>query len=308
MKIRLILAVTDFSPSADLAIERAAQLAVLHGAELRLLHLPPHAEAPPEDALRRLKHTARSLRLRLAIDVTAANSSAGSLRQVAAAASAADLLVLGHQRERPLAALLFGSTASQLARLCRCPVLVAKLPVRDHYRRVLASIDFSPASKRLAGLAFRIDEEAEVQLFHAISGLDEAKLRSAEVSLKAIKSYRKECMRHAHNRMFLLSDSFDTRRNRVISSIGHGDPARQAVVQQEHIGADLLVVGMQRKNWLADLVFGSAAQQVLDSASCDVMVVPEHAEPASRTAARQRMEAERADGRSAFGSTRRKPS
>ena len=84
-------------------------------------------------------------------------------------------------------------------------------------------------------------------------------------------------------------------RNRVMSAIGHGDPARQAVVQQDHVGADLLVVGKRRSSPVADFVFGSVAQRVLCRATRDVLVVPDDFRASTRAAARQRIEAERGD-------------
>lgn len=292
MNIRSILAVTDLSLSAHLAIERAAQLAFTHRASLKLMVLPADGSVPPPDGASRLAHIAKDLGSRLGVTVRTVNQTANTLEHVAQEASCVDLLVLGDRRERTIAALLQGRTAERLARLCRCPILVAKTGSRHRYGRILVAVDFTPASKNLVELAWTIDPEAQVELFHAISTRNEAKLRSAEATHHAIKAYRDECMRHARDRIFWLTDSFDTRRNRVISAIGHGDPARQAVIQQDHVGADLLVVGKRSNSPIADFFFGSVAQRVLCRATSDVMIVPDDFQAASRTAARQRIEAE----------------
>ncbi|MDM0018322.1 universal stress protein [Variovorax saccharolyticus] len=300
MQIRSILAVTDLSLQANLAIERAAQLAVEHRAILKLMVLPARVDAPPANGASRLTHAAKDLASRLGITVRTVEQTANTLADVAEEATCADLLVLGYRRERTLAALLRGQPAERLARLCRCPVLVTKTVPRHRYRRILVAVDFTPASKRLVKLAWVLDGDAEVELFHAISTLNEAKLRSAEASQQAIKAYRHECMRHARDRIFWLTDSFDARRNRVMTAIGHGDPALQAVVQQEHAGADLLMVGKRSNSPFADFIFGSVAQRVLGWASSDVLIVPDDAQTATRVAARQRIEAERSDGQRGF--------
>jgi len=295
MTIRSILAVTDFSQPAGLAIERAARLAAEHSAVLKLMVLPASGNVPPANGASRLATAARKLGHRFAITVRPVAQTANTLAHVAEEASCADLLVLGHWRERTMASLLQGQPAERLARLCRCPVLVTKTTPHRDYERILVAVDFTPASKRLVQLAWTLDSNAEVELFHAISTLNEAKLRSAEASRRAIQAYRHECMRHARDRIFWLTDSFDTRRNRVLSAIGYGDPARQAVVQQDHVGADLLVVGKRRNSPIADFVFGSVAQRVLCWATSDVLVVPDDFQASTRAAARQRIEAERGD-------------
>lgn len=294
MNIRSILAITDFSRQANQAVDRAAQLAVLHRATLRLMVFATDGDAAPVDAASRLAHTAKDLGRRLAITVRTVSRSANSLADVAQEGSCADLLVLGYDRERTLGALLRGQTAERLARLCRCPILVSKRAPRQRYRRILVAVNFTPASKNLVKLAWMLDDDAEVELFHAISTRNEAKLRSAEVSRHAIKAYRHECMRHARDRIFWLTDSFDSRRNRVMSAIGHGDPARQAAIQQDCVGADLLVVGKRSNSPFMDFVFGSVAQRVLCWASSDVLIVPDDFQASSRAAAMQRIEAERA--------------
>lgn len=305
MNIRSILAVTDFSLPASRAIERAAQLAVEHNAVLKLMVLPANGGPPPANGASRLAHAAKDLGQRFGITVRAVAQIANTPAHVAEEASCADLLVLAHRRERTLAALLQGQPAERLTRLCRCPVLVTKTAPRQSYERILVAVDFTPASKKLVQLAWLMDSNAEVELFHAISMLNEAKLRAAEASQHAIKAYRHECMRHARDRIFWLTDSFDTRRNRVLSAIGYGDPARQAVVQQDHVGADLLVVGKRRSSPIADFVFGSVAQRVLCWATSDVLVVPDDFQLSTRAAARHRIDAERADAKGAFAPARR---
>ena len=74
--------------------------------------------------------------------------------------------------------------------------------------------------------------------------------------------------------MLWLSDASSARRNRVMSSIGRGDPARQAAVQQQYSNADLLVVGKRHRNVLMDFLFGSVALRVLRWSTGDVLAVP----------------------------------
>ncbi|MDM0074713.1 universal stress protein [Variovorax sp. J2P1-59] len=307
MNIRSILAVTDFSKQADWALERAAQLAVEHRATLKLMFAPANGNAPPADGASRLAHTARALSTRLAITVRTANQTANTLHHVAEEAACADLLVLGYQRESALATFLRGQTAERLARLCRCPVLVTKLAPKGRYGRILVAVDFTPESRNMVKLACVLDADAEVELFHAISTLNEARLRCAEASAQAVKAYRQECLRYARHRILALTDSFDSRRNRVMSKVSHGDPARQAAIQQEYVGADLLVVGKRRRLPFMTFFLGSVSQRVLYWATSDVLIVPHDAQASTRVAAIQRMEAEMGDAKGAFRRLKGRP-
>lgn len=174
-----------------------------------------------------------------------------------------DLLVIGQRRERSLRAMFCCQPIERLLRVAPCAILVTRLNGSQRYRRVVVAVDFSPESRKMVRLAWSLDSEAEVELFRAITPMHEGRLRDADVSEHAIKTYRQESFADARQRMFGLTDSSSARRNRVVSAIGQGDPARQAVVQQQHANAELLVVGKRRSSAVADFFFGSVAQRAL---------------------------------------------
>lgn len=167
-----------------------------------------------------------------------------------------------------------GQPVEGMLRRCQRPILVVRRPAHAPYRSLVVAVDFSEASRRLVELGFALNPDAQVELFHAISTANEGKLRYAEVSEQAIKAYRNECRRYAQGRMFWLTDSYDARRNRVLSAIGHGHPARQVLVQQQRSGAELIVVGKHPASAMSDFVFGSTAQRILRDSASDVLVVP----------------------------------
>ncbi|RZL88997.1 MAG: universal stress protein [Variovorax sp.] len=287
-----ILAVTDLTARVDVALSRAAHLAAEHSATLKLLYAPAAGEFPCPDAACRLAHQALQLGQRHGLCVRTVSRTTNTLEDVATEARCADLLVISTMSECSLQSFLRGQPAERLLRMSRRPVLVVRQEAGQPYRRLLVAVDFSDASRNLVQLAFALNKSAEVELFHAISTANEGKLRYAEVSEHAIKTYRHECRRYAQNRMFWLTDSSDARRNRVYSAIGHGDPARQAVVQQQHSGAELIVVGKHPASAVSDFAFGSVARRVLRHAAGDVLVVPHDFQPASSAAALQRLDSD----------------
>ena len=147
-------------------------------------------------------------------------------------------------------------------------------PTQSPYGRVLIAVDFSEASRNLVASASALGKSAQVELFHAIKTVNEHKLRNAETSEKAISQYRHDCMHHSHDRLCYLTDSNSARRNRVASAIGHDNPALQAVIQQQHSGAELIVVGKRAAGAVSDFLFGSVSQRVLRHATTDVLVIP----------------------------------
>lgn len=292
MTPRSILALTDLSVREDPVLARAAQVAAEHDAILKLLHVAAAGAPPHPDAACRLARQALQLGQRHGLCVRPLSQTANTLDDVASEARCADLLVMSAMPERGWRSFLFGQPVERLLRIARRPLLAVRRPAEAPYRRLLVAVDFSDASRHMVELAFALGKSAQVELFHAIGTANEAKLRYAEVSEHAIKSYRQACRRHAQDRMFWLTDSSDARRNRVYSAIGHGDPARQAMVQQQHGGAELIVVGKHSASAVSDFVFGSVARRVLRHGTADVLVVPHDVRPASRAAAVRRLDSE----------------
>jgi nucleotide-binding universal stress UspA family protein len=289
MTPQAILAVTDFSASGDRALSRAAHLCAEQGATLKLLSISYPGEPPPPDATCRLAHHALQLGQRHGIYVRSAHRIAFTVDDILAEARCADLLVWGASRARNICSFFLGQPVDALLRRARRPVLIVRRAVNEAYRRLLIAVDFSEASHRLVEVGFAIGKSAQVELFHAVSIANEGKLRYAEVSEHAIKTYREACLRYAQDRMFWLTDSYNSRRHRVLSALGRGEPARQTAVQQQHSGAELIIVGKHPASLLTDILFESTAKRVLRHAHTDVLVVPDDYEAASSGVAAKRL-------------------
>lgn len=284
-----ILAATDFSPRGNNAMSRAALLCAEHDATLKLAHLAYPGETAPADASIRLARHALQLSQRHGIRARAMSRLCCDVDDVLAEARGADLVVWGSEPITGLRSFFTAQPVEQLLRSARRPVLVVQRNAEQDYRSLIVAVDFTPASRTLVDISFALNKSAQVQLFHAVSTANEGKLRHAEVSEHAIKAYRDACRRHAQDRLFWLTDSYDSRRNRVLSAVGHGDAARQTVVQQQNSGAELIVVGRHPSSRLSELLFGNTASRILGLSSTDVLVVPHDHEPASAATAATRL-------------------
>lgn len=265
MNIKSILVATDLSVEENVAVQRASQLAHAHGADIKLAYLPLDGQNVPT---------------------------------LAGLARGADLVVLRHRNKRSTAAFFRGQPVMRLLRECECPILVTRGARDAPYLRTLVGVDLSARSEALVGYAADFAPEASLELFHAISTRDEAKLRSAEATEHAISRYRRRRQADAAERMLTLTDSFDARRNRFLTTTGRGDPGMQLVVQQERSGADLVVVGKSRSSAWEDFLCGSVAHRVLSWGSSDVLVVPHAFSQATAPLASDRLRA--AKPRAAF--------
>ncbi len=291
MKIKTILALSDFSVQGNHALERAGQLAAAHGALLNIMYVDMGATQDCTDATARLGYHARQLGQQFGVTVNVAELTEHTAEQVAEKALGADLVVLGHEHLPSWTTFLSGPPALQLMSRCRCPVLVTRVEAGavKPYEHVLVTVNFTPESERQVRVACALDDEASIELFHAVGTGSAARLRRAEASRHAVKAYRDACIRYAKGRLLSLSDSFDSRRNRVSSKIGDGDPARQAIVQQQYVGADLLVVGKRRSSPLWDFFFGSVARRLLHQTTTDLLLVPHDVQLSRRESTKPRM-------------------
>lgn len=275
MRIQNILALTDFSIPAEHGLDRAAALAATHGARLRVLYA---CETPPlqlADPMARLEQRARQLARRHSVPVAVAAGAEPLLEGCLAEAACADLLVVHGRMHRPWHAPPWWPLLPRLLRRSPCPVLLVQRPPQGPYMRVLVAVDFSAVSRPLVRYAGDFGTGAELELFHAIDSHGEVRLRGAEASWAAVQAYRREVLQHAQERLYRLSEVFDTRRNRVGTLLGRGDPVRHLTVQQESIGADLVVLGQEPRSAFMEWVRGSVPRRLLAGGlDSDLLVVP----------------------------------
>lgn len=295
--LRRIVAATDFSPAADQAIARAAQLAAASGAALTLVHALPvsvwkdtlaivadlylHGPTPYDphgveaQTRARLDAAAADLRAAHGVDVATVLRSGRPPAEIAAAAAdaQADLLVIGAHGANRMHEWLLGTTAQKLARIAPCPVLVVRKPSAAAYETVLVATDFSDASLAAARLAGALAPQAIFHVAHAWQLPYEGLLRYASADEAAIETYRNTI--DARLRTAVAEFIADARfaGGRVVPHVRHAYPPRAIDDWMQALAADLVAVGAQGKSELASAYLGSVSLHVLQSAPCDVLLV-----------------------------------
>jgi CPA2 family monovalent cation:H+ antiporter-2 len=287
-----IVTATDLSNSSLHAVDRGFQLARASGARYTVAHalgldaLAPLRElfgannkAITEKIVDEARESLRgildqpdrnlgvsaSLRIEEGLATTAISAFAN--------AADADLLLLGAHGAGFLQRMLLGSTASRLLRKSGCPVLVVKQAAHDAYRRILITIDFSPASRTAVQLARVMAPDAHLILLHVFDVPFEGKMQYAGVSEDIIYQYRIEARERALHQLHQLAANAELSTADYTVLVLQGDATRQILVQEEQHDCDLIVMGKHGIHVTEELLLGSVAKRVLAESASDVLVV-----------------------------------
>lgn len=292
--IHSILAATDFSPAADLAVERAALLAQQHEAALHLLHVMPAiswkmfgralfehplvTEKQLYDAAKaQLNQVAEACNKCYGITVRCHVEIGKAYERLAnyAHLHAIDLTVLGPHSGSFARDLFIGSTALRLLHKSTHPALIADTPAHVPYRSVLAAVDFSDSSPGVIDTAARIAPGAIIYALHIYDVLFEGKMRYAGVGDDVIEQYRQAAETEATRMMEEFLSESDAH-GLILPLIRHGYPARVILDEAHALPADLIVMGKHNRSGLDEFLLGSVTESVLHRLDCDLLVVTEN--------------------------------
>lgn len=290
-QIRKLVTATDFSDDAREAAMRAAALTAELDAQLELLHVVSSSKL---DALRelfgltkeadaRLLDDARRMLGELDEDVAEKTGFAAIPRlevghvvnTISAAADQADMLVLGARGLSPLRDVFLGTTAENLLRKCKRPVLVVKRPMRETYRHVIVPVDLTPHSAFALRMAVTIAPKAHVSVINVFDVPFEGKLWLAGVAESEIQLYRKQASAKAQEQISKLIHDLGETTQQFHSMVEHGDPARVILELEDSSSPDLVVIGKHSRSAVGEMLLGSVTRHILSYSRCDVLVVNE---------------------------------
>ncbi len=288
-QLRHLVVASDFGPSSDRALERAAALAHQHGARLTLLHVveplpvvsawgdPGAAAWIGMEALLDAGQAALGRQLGRHAGTPAAEATplcrVGLPRRDLGAIArelAGDLLVVGARNERRLGDRLLGSTAQAALHHAGLPVLVARRPAGAPWSWMLAASDGSSAATAAIAWAEALAPWAEGRLLRVHPPLPEATLALMQPDPVQLEDFQRREEREAADRAAEEARAHPRwqatfRRGEVIDTV-LGEIAERAV--------DLVALGTRGHGpWLGGLL-GSLSQAVLAHADTDVLLVP----------------------------------
>ena len=278
MTVRTLVAGVATPLPNDPVLESAVRLAERTGADLHLVH----ALAPDTPDERRgevetaIEERVAALTARGGVFCRAVPGTPERVLAAAADEAGAHLLVLAPTRRGALAGRLLGTTAQNVLRQARVPVLVlhGSLPPEP---RVLLTTDLSahslPAHARGVRLAGVLGAAGGLRTLHVAP--------PAHADVPRVRTADEDVARGmAELREFLAAEPLDPAPEPRVRT---GEPATEIVREAAEWGADVLVLGTHGRTGAARWLLGSVAETVLRGAPCSVLVVP----PAPVSAAAQ---------------------
>jgi nucleotide-binding universal stress UspA family protein len=187
----------------------------------------------------------------------------------------ADLIVVGSHRDRPGFWNRFGSTAERILAGASTPVLVVHGAPRNTPRSLLAAVDDSETGgkviARAEALARRFDTTGSAlhvvprQPIHYVLMPGEVILDQMHL-IDIEKTYMEETRQWLADRLTVPDG--------LTPAVMLGDTAESILAEARRIGADLLVLGRERKRTARRHLLGSVTSTVIRGATCPVLVIP----------------------------------
>jgi len=279
-----ILLATDMSSRCDRALDKSVELAGRWNARLHVLHVLEREPAwePTEindvPSWRRGPDRERIVEEQIRRDVGEAIGSfkvhieegdaAAAIERVARD-QGCELIVTGVARDETLGRYFLGTTVNKIVRRTPVPTLVVKRRARPYSRMVVAT-DFSDSSLHALNVAAAFFPDVPLTLLHgfeiSFSGfLERSDFRD---HLRAIEN-------EATTDFLARSSLTEEQRRRVTVLIEHGAPETMIQAYMRDKDVPLVVLGTQGRSAAFDILIGSVARRILESAPGDVLLIRE---------------------------------
>lgn len=292
-----ILVGTDFSPTAEAALDWAVELARPLRARIELVHavtIPPSVPPLPtggvilpgprfEEEVRqgardRLGREAALLREKgVEADSWLGTGTPSMVLCDRAAEVAAEAVVIGTRGLTGLRHLLLGSTTQRVVHGAPCPVLAIHPEDFGRHRAIrtiLVPTDFSEDAALAIHTARRLlapgAREAKLILLHAFNLPIEY---TAYGPIPTSVHYLRDTGLDAERRLEEITETLTGEGLNVDWAIREGDPSVVIAEEAENRGADLIAMGTHGHSGLRHLLLGSTAERVVQLAKCPVMTI-----------------------------------
>ena len=274
-----VLLLTDLSARCDRAMDRAVSLARKHQVELIALHVidTPWLTKLAQPAWRTMQEAHRQVaEQQLAKDLSHSDVSFSAvievgnpievIEQVAKARQCA-LIVCGTARDETLGRIVLGTTVERLARQCETPLLIVRSRPFEPYRRTLLASDFSEGSRAAMQAALNLFKQTKFTLYHAfdqVAGIYDLDQPTIDEQTAA---QQKRAQAFIEN----LGPEAVKRIEDVVIEHGAADHLLPVFVQAHDI--ELVVLGTHGVTGIIRTAMGSVAEKLLETLSCDVLMV-----------------------------------
>lgn len=279
-----IVVATDFSARSDRAIRRAVLLAHTFEAAVQLVHVVDDdqpvrivtAEEEAADAI--LNEQSRSIRELDGLDCGYRIVLGDPFEGISHSAQelAADLVIIGPHRRQALKDMFIGTTAERTIRLSRLPILMANAVPAGPYRRALVATDLSEPSKTAvrAVADLGLFTRQTLSLLHVFDAPESWLRTRGSLSEDQIKAYLANEKGRAASDLSKFASDVGLRAAELILEPSKASAGHMINETADKVRADVIVVGTHSRSRLAKAFLGSVAEEVLRTATRDVLVVP----------------------------------
>lgn len=298
---RKILAATDFSDHARMALNQAVSLAKWYGASLTLMHVARDVRAAIEvmafgaagglvtgkldsiegDVRRESDERLQQLVAECRVAGVTANCQTlvGTpfiqlIQQVQR--QGFDLVVAGMHGQSKARRFWVGSTAGKLVRKCPSAVWIARPLLTAGLGTVLVPCDFSRVSQKAlrAAAALALQADAELHLLH-VYNLDELPQLMPDTSEvdEEVGRYRRIVRRGVIERLRQCLDELAIEPRRYTLHALPGIPWRTIGSAARRLKAELIVMGAVGRGGMAGLLIGNTAEKVLHTCTQSILTL-----------------------------------
>lgn len=294
MKIKRILLPTDFSKTANLALEQAIVLAAKYDAELMVLHARLIHEDDPSQLPEKLAHleladdqiegeisnyindcTNKAAHINIGHEVIRGYSAHSAILSYLNE-HPFDLIIIGTHGRSNLENLLLGSVTEKVVRYAPCMVLTISRnsDIKKRFQKVLVPFDFSEHAITALKTAIEITEAGgEIELLYIF----EKDVHSAYFAwgLASVLDVLPEVRSKAEQKMDQVVSELNIKKCKINKTITDGVPHKKITEFANKCEADLVVMATQGLVGLDRFLLGSTAERVIRAVHRPILTVKE---------------------------------
>ena len=274
--MRVVVAGVDLTAIGRRVADRARIVAESSGAKLNLVHvLEPVGEAMIDRDLARImydhqKAEAEKLaiwtRERTNVDVSLEVVKGSPAWELASRAKSAELVVVGSSS---IDAFRTGPISKRVARKSVSDTLIVRRQPRVPYRRVIAAVDFSEASRVAVNRAVEEFPSAEITVLYSLPARFDPVLADAGLFREEVEASREARLKLAKERMEEFTGDWNGDLKTVVAD---GPPMETIDEVVRRRNADLVIVGNRGATATRMVLLGTVAEGLVAVSPCDVLV------------------------------------
>jgi nucleotide-binding universal stress UspA family protein len=291
-KFKRIVVPTDFSDTAQVAVNLAGELAGYYAARLDVVHavdasVYAYAGYPFASLSKDLVSSAEAGVQKVKLPAAADNAKVQRFVLSGHPASEvvdhaerhkADLVVIGTRGHGAVARFFLGSVADRVLHEAHCPVLLTKKPrgeikhpkrKKKPFERILFPTDFSDTANLALQRAIALAEDLDAQLY-ILHVVDDSIITTHVPNEREIilRELRQAALAHIEKTLPPEHiENFAT-----TAAVKRGEPGRQIAAYAERNHCDLIVMGSHGRTGVKRALLGSVADKVVRLAKCSVFI------------------------------------